>query len=245
MAQPKSNSTRPLNHLLATLSAADFDLMRSRLEPVVLRLRLSIEEPNRPIKQVYFPDSGIISVVAVGPGARQVEVALIGHEGMTGIAVVMGDDRSPHQTYVQVAGCGMRIAAEHMLQVMHESPSLRFSFLRFAQAYAIQTAHCAVANARGKLEEQLARWLLMAHDRLEGNRLPLTHEFLALMLGVRRAGVTTTLRGLERRQLVRTGRKLITVLDRKGLIEIANGLYGVPEREYRRLTGWSAPATKA
>jgi CRP-like cAMP-binding protein len=238
MAQPKSAVTRPRNHLLSILSADDFDLLQSGLERLVLPVRHSMEEPNRPIKYAYFPEAGIASVVAVGTRDRQIEVALIGHEGMTGTAIVMGDDRSPHLTYIQVAGGGVRLAAAHLRQAMQASASLQSCFLRFARAYVIQTAHSAVANARGKIEEQLARWLLMAHDRLDGDELPLTHEFLALMLGVRRAGVTLALSGLERRHLIGTARKSITVLDHEGLVEFANGLYGVPEAEYRRLTGW-------
>jgi CRP-like cAMP-binding protein len=121
---------------------------------------------------------------------------------------------------------------------MQDSPSLRISFLHFAQAFMVQTAHTAVANARGKLEERLARWLLMAHDRVDGDELPLTHEFLALMLGTRRPGVTVAFRLLEQKGLVSTKRALIVIDDRAGLIELAAEFYGVPEAESLRLTGW-------
>ena len=110
-------------------------------------------------------------------------------------------------------------------------------FLRFAQAFMIQTAHTAIANGQGTVEQRLARWLLMADDRISGNELPLTHEFLAMMLAVRRAGVTTALRALERRKLVLVKRKAITILNRNGLKRLAKGLYGVPEAEYQRLMG--------
>jgi CRP-like cAMP-binding protein len=238
MAQPESAHPRPRNHLLSTLSSADFELLRSDLEPIELPVRFSAEESNLPIKHIYFPDAGIISVVAIGPRNRQVEVALIGPEGMTGLPVVMADDRSPHKTYVQVAGSGTRIPAGYLRRMVRDSTSLQACFLRFARAYYIQTAHSAVASAQGTIPAQLARWLLMAHDRLESDELPLTHEFLSLMLGVRRAGVTTALQGLVRRHFIRTARKSINVVDRDGLVKFANGLYGVPEAEYRRLTGW-------
>jgi CRP-like cAMP-binding protein len=115
---------------------------------------------------------------------------------------------------------------------------LRTLLLRFVQAFMTQMSQTTLATARANVEERLARWLLMAHDRLDGNELPLTHEFLALALGVRRAGVTTALRELEERSLVSVKRGVIVLEDRNGLVKLAGDLYGVPEAEYRRLTGW-------
>ena len=227
----------PDNHLLLALSAADYGLLAPHLSAARLGPRRSLEEANRPIKQVYFPEVGIVSVVAAG-AHRESEIGLIGREGMTGINVVMGDDRSPHQSYVQVEGRGQSMKADALRRAMQESPAIRIFFLHFAQAFMVQAAHTAVANGRGKLEERLARWLLMAHDRLEGNVLPLTHEFIALMLNVRRAGVTEGLQGLTRKGLVGAKRGQIAVTDRAGLEARANGLYGVPESEYLRLIGW-------
>jgi CRP-like cAMP-binding protein len=121
---------------------------------------------------------------------------------------------------------------------MQETPSLRVSLLRFVQAFIVQTAHTAAANARAKVEERLARWLLMAHDRVDGDVLPLTHEFLSLMLGVRRPGGTVAFHLLEQKGLVSTKRALIAIDDRAGLEQLAHGFYGVPEAEHLRLTGW-------
>jgi CRP-like cAMP-binding protein len=117
---------------------------------------------------------------------------------------------------------------------MEKSPSLVFCLMRYAQVLAVQIEHTALANAHGKIEERLARWLLMAHDRLEDDDLHLTHEFLSIMLGVRRAGVTTALQ-LETSGLISTKRSCVTVLDRDGLEKATNGLYGVPEAEFERL----------
>jgi hypothetical protein len=128
---------------------------------------------------------------------------------------------------------------------MSDSPELRNVLLRYSQAFMIQTAHTALANGRAKLEERLARWLLMAHDRVNGDEVPLVHEFLALMLGVRRAGVTVALHMLEGQALIRASRGKIVVLDRQGLEEAANGLYGVPEREYERLMANNSLKLKA
>lgn len=226
------------NLLLSALSARDWTRVQRHLSPVGLELRRPLEDANQPIKHVYFPEAGIVSVVAEGTRARQSEIGLIGREGMTGINVVMGNNRSPHSSYVQIAGQGQRMSADGLRQAMQESPSLRETFLHFAQAFMVQTAHTAVANGRANIEERLARWLLMAHDRLDGNELPLTHEFLALMLNVRRAGVTIALQGLSRQALITAKRGQVVVADRPGLEKAANGLYGIPEAEYRRLTGW-------
>jgi CRP-like cAMP-binding protein len=114
---------------------------------------------------------------------------------------------------------------------------MRSLFLKFAQVFMVQTAHTAIANARAHIDQRLARWILMAHDRTGTKTLALTHEFLSLMLGVRRAGVTETLQSLKRQKLIDTGRNKIMLRDRKGIERIARGCYGVPEKEYRRLIG--------
>ena len=154
---------------------------------------------------------------------------------MTGIAIVLGNHRCANATYVQVAGEGRQISAQNLRAAMDRSRSMHGLFLKYVQAFMSQTAHTAIANARARLPERLARWILMAHDRVPGDRLGLTHEFLALMLAVRRAGVTEAVHDLQSRDLIETARGEIVVHDRKGLEKIAGGYYGVPEAEYRRL----------
>ena len=215
--------TAQRNRLLSALSPADFDLLQPHLKTVNLEVRGILEEPNEPIKDVYFVEAGIISVVAIGTGDKRVEVGLIGREGMSGVTIVLGDHRSPHSSYAQVAGQAQRISTARLRRAMKKSASLRELFLKFAQAFMIQTAHTAIANACSKLDERLARWILMADDRVDGHKLSLTHEFLSLMLGVRRAGVTEALRVLERQELIRSKRGEIVVLDRKGIERSANG----------------------
>jgi CRP-like cAMP-binding protein len=229
--------SKPRNRLLAALTPADLDLMRPDLEPVLLGLRQDLEKPKRPIDNVYFPDIGIASVVAVQSNDTRVEVGLIGCEGMSGTSVVLGNDRSPHSTYIQVAGEGQRIAAAKLREMMNASDSLRAVFLRYVQVFMVQTAHTAITNARAKLDARLARWILMAHDRVRGDTLPLTHDFLSLMLGVRRAGVTEALHSLQRQKLIRAGRGEVVVLNRKGIERTAGEAYGTPEAEFRRLIG--------
>ena len=222
------------NHLLASLSTDDLDLLQTHLEPVTLAVRKSLEKPNQRINAAYFPESGFASIVTI-QFSKQVEVGLVGREGMTGLPIVLGNYRSPHSTYMQAAGEGHCIRASDLREAMRESVSLRDSLLRYVQAFGVQTAHTAACNAQSKLDKRLARWLLMAHDRITGDILPLTHEFLSIMLGVRRAGVTEALHALKNQNLIVCVRGGIRVRDRKGLERYAGEAYGVPEAEYRRL----------
>lgn len=225
------------NRLLRGLSSEDLALLTPHLSLISLPVRKSLEAPHRPISHCYFIESGFASVVAKSARDRHVETGLVGWEGMTGLAVVMGDDRSPHETYIQAAGSARRIGADHLRDALAASATLRTRLSRYAQAFLIQTAQTALANGTAKIEERLSRWLLMSHDRLRGDDVALTHEFMAVMLSVRRPGVTDALHHLEGRGLVRTDRGHINVIDREGLIETANGSYGVAEAEYERLLG--------
>ena len=236
MPENRSRNTSR-NLILAALSRGDFGLLESHLEGVDLPVRKQLEAPNKRIDRVYFIEHGFASVVANGSGHRGIEVGLIGREGMTGLAVIMGTDRSPHETFIQAAGNGQGMAAAKLRQGMEQSATLHRSMLRYGHAFVVQTGHTAMANGRSKVEERLARWLLMAHDRLDGDELPLTHEFLAIMLGVRRPGVTVALNLLEKDGLIDANRGVISIIDRKGLEEKSNGAYGVPEAEFRRLFG--------
>src|SRR5262245_57312656 len=154
---------------------------------------------------------------------------------MTGLPVVHGADRSPYDTFIQVEGEGQCISAQNLRQLMDQSITMLRCFLRYAHVFATQTSYTALANARGNIEERLARWLLMTRDRVDRDEMLLTHEFIALMLGVRRAGVTAALQAFEGRGLIETARGRVTVKDRGGLEGSANGLYGPPESELARM----------
>jgi CRP-like cAMP-binding protein len=225
------------NRLLAALAPADVALLQGHLVAVTLDRRHPLEHPNRKIEHVYFMEHGIASVVAGGDSGREIEVGLIGCEGVSGLAVILGDDRSPHSTYMQVGGDGQKISAQMFREAMAQSPSLRKILMHYAQAFMVQTSFTAVANAKGSVEERLARWILMAHDRVEGDDIALTHEFLAVMLGTRRPGVTEAVQTLSRKGLIRADRGLVAVVDRDGLLKRAGKLYGGPEAEYERLIG--------
>jgi CRP-like cAMP-binding protein len=232
------------NQFLTALSDTDLDLLRPDLEPIDLPVKFAIEKPRTKIHYIYFLETGLVSTVS-GNSGRPVEIGLIGKEGLTGLNVVLGDDQSTHDVYMQAAGHGYRMKARELRAAIDKSPTLQAMLLKYVQVFMLQASHTAVANGRSKIEERLARWLLMAHDRLDTAILPLTHEFLATMLGVRRAGVTDAIHALEGGGFIKAAeRGLIRILDREGLVEHANGCYGVPEQEYRRLFGKSMETAK-
>lgn len=218
------------NRILSRLSAADMALLKPDLESIDLPLRYVLEVPNEPITHSYFIENGLASTVA-GNKRKRIEVGLTGCDGMTGLSIVLGNDRSPNETFMQVAGDGRRIAVDKLREAISQSRSLERELLGFVYAFMNQTASSALANGTATVEERLARWLLMANDRLRGDEVPLTHEFLSLMLGVRRAGVTVALNYLEQRAIIRLARKQIVITDRKGLEAAANGTYHNPEKQ--------------
>ena len=169
--------------------------------------------------------------------SRGIEIGLIGREGMTGLALLMGMDRTPHDVFMQNAGRGWRIPAAELRRALVQRRSLLGAMLQYAHVFNIQTSYTAVANGRNKIEERLARWLLMAHDRLDSDRLTITHEFLSQMLSVRRPGVTVALKALEKTGAIEVGRNGIGIVNRKALQKLSNGSYGVPEAELLRAYG--------
>ena len=213
------------NLILSRLSNADFQLLEPHLEPANLPVLKVLERSGRPIKAIYFPDRGFASVVANGDGKHPIEVGLIGREGMTGLPVVLGGDRNDHETYMQAAGSGQCIRTRRPTQSHRQSVNLHRSLLRYTHAFLNQATRTAVANGRSKIEERLARWLLMAADRLDNGELPLTHEFLSMMLGVRRPGVTVAIQELERAGVISRRRGRIVIVDRKALEKMSNGTY--------------------
>jgi CRP-like cAMP-binding protein len=233
----EANQKTLRNAVLSGLSLPDFARLRRHLEDVELPVRKMLEARQRRIEYAYFLESGMASVLVTAGSQHTVEVGMIGHEGMTGMALVMATDRSPHETFMQGAGTAWRIAAANLLGAMEDSKTLRPHLLRHAQAFQVQMSFTALANARYRLEERLARWLLMAQDRMDSPEFALTHEFLSLMLGVRRPGVTTALNVFEQNGLIRSQRGFISILKRAALEDAANGCYGGPEAEAERLFG--------
>ena len=234
------------NRLLAGLSDEDRDLLTPALEYMPLSVRQSIEATGRPIAHAYFPDSGCLSVMAQAPGhKRRIEVALIGYEGMSGLGIVLGDNRAINEVVVRIAGAGWRASATDLSEAMRRSATLYRHLLRYVHAFIAQASQTALSHGRAKLEERLARWLLMSQDRFKADRLTTTHDFVAETLGVRRAGITLALHGLESKGLIRSARNQITICDRQGLSEQASGSYGIAEAVYARLFGSEVATERA
>jgi CRP-like cAMP-binding protein len=235
VGQQQSSGIR--NRLLRTLSSDDLSLLQPHLEAVSLGRGDVMIDANRPIEQAYFPEDSISSVVAITPRGRRIEVGIFGCDGMSGTPLLLASDRTPHESFIQVPGSALRVEAEHLKRAIRQSPSLHQLLLRYVQVFNVQVAHTALSHGSYTIDERLARWILMCHDRLDGDDLPLVHEFLDLMLGVRRSGVTIAVQMLEGVGMIRATRGLIQVRDRAKLEETAGGSYGVPEAEYRRLIG--------
>jgi CRP-like cAMP-binding protein len=233
---PVVKTSRIRNLLLAALPEGEFERLEKHLRPVDLPRRKQLELSSKPIRQVYFPESGITSIVAEG-GKKdtQVEIGIIGREGVTGLPILLGDDRFPYSSYMQVGGAGHMLEAEVLQELMQRSAESQRLFLNFAQTFLLQVSETAVANARARIEERLSRWLLMAGDRVGDDEINLTHEFLSLMMGARRPGVTEAMHALTKKGLIATRRGVISLQDRAGLIKHAGRYYGLPEAEYRRL----------
>src|SRR5215216_2304982 len=231
MSAPRQSSLR--NQLLAGLSREVFAPLQPLLEPVELELRRVLIEPNEPIEHVYFHEHGYTSITTNGQG-NKIELGLIGREGMVGVSVALGVKTTPLQFFIQLAGDGLRMTSHGLEEVIDERPSLHRVLLRYAQVVNVQASGTAFANAEHTVETRLARWLLMCHDRVDGDEIAITHEFMAMMLGVRRAGVTTAMHALEGSGLIEAQRGVLTILDRAKLEELAGNAYGLPEAEYAR-----------
>lgn len=225
------------NRLLNFFPTKDQALLAPHLERVALGLRDILEAPNEPIKHIYFPEDGIASVIGRSHQMGSMEVGVIGKEGMTGLMVVLGNDRSPFQTFVQVAGTAMRIGTNRLRSCMGQNPNIRDLFLSYVQVFLIQTSQTAVANASALLPQRLARWLLMCEDRLTSKHIQITHEFLSMLLAVQRPGVTIAMNELEERGMIKGERGRVSILDRPALMKLTNGSYGVAEAHYERLFG--------
>lgn len=195
MSQIEQSAVR--NRLLTSLPPADFKRLAASLMPVTLTLKQFLVEADEPIEAAYFIETGIISYLQYLEGGEALEIGLIGSEGMLGLPLILGVDRAPVGGMVQIAGTALRINPAALRQAFNESEALRTRLLRYMQAFHIQVSQTAVCNSHHTLEERLIRWLLMAHDRADNDRFPMTHEFMSLMLGVRRAGVSVTAGALK------------------------------------------------
>ena len=235
---PQPNERFTSNTLLGALSAGDLELLKPHLTRVPIAREQVIVPPNEPIEHVYFPEDGIVSIVSDMANSGRTEAGIFGREGVSAVGLLLGTDRSPHESFVQVAGSSaLHIDTDHYLAAIRQSETLRTTLLRYVQTTLVQSAQSTATNASHRVEGRLARWLLMCHDRIDGDEIPLTHEFMGMMISADRSGVTVTLHILEGAGMIRSKRGRVIIRDRDKLEELAGDSYGVPEAEYRHLIG--------
>lgn len=233
---PPSQSVAPTsNHLLSHLSAEAQDRIFPHLRRVDLQLGDVIYEAGEEADYVYFPVDTIISLLYVMSDGDSAEIAVVGFEGLVGIAVFMGGESTPSRAIVQSAGTAFRLPAGILKSEFHEYPDMRMIMLRYTQALITQMSQTAVCNRHHTIEQQLCRWLLLSLDRLPTNQLSMTQELIANMLGVRREGVTEAAGRLQRKGVIEYSRGHITVLDREKLEALSCECYAAVRQETDRL----------
>lgn len=225
------------NLLLSALPPRDYRALWPRLERVELARGQVLQEPGELVRHAYFPRQAMISLVSLMRDGLGGEVGVVGREGMLGISIILGADVTPILAAVQIAGPAWRISAEALQEACLRGEALRHVINRYIQALFVQVSQSAACNAHHHLEARLRRWLLMSYDCVQSDCLPLTHEFLSHMLGVRRSGITVAAQALQEQRLISYRRGRIMILDRLGLEETACECYRLVKNEFERLLG--------
>lgn len=225
------------NKLLALLAPEDYALLEPALERIELPQGFVLSAPGEPFEYCYFPFSGVVSTVVVSPSGKRSEIGLLGREGVSPASVALGAADTPYFVVMQVPGDGVRVPIKRMWKLIEKSPGIRRLLTQWGHVAMSQSSFTALSNAIHSVDERLARWILMCHDRVDGDEIDLTHEFLAIMLSVRRPSVTVSLHVLEGKHLIYSHRGTVVVRDRKALEEFAADSYGGAEREFNRLFG--------
>ena len=235
MATPDQSTVR--NLLFRAMSPDDFALLAPHLVRTHTSKGMMLFDRHAPLETAWFPENSLGSLVTVSREGLRVESGIFGRDGFAPVGLAMGSSQMAYEGIIQVPDDAFQLPAEVLLEAIGRSRTLHGLLLRYVQALSVQTSYTALSNAVHPIEERLARWLLMCHDRLDGDELPLTHEFMSIMLAVRRPSVTTSLHVLEGNGFIRAERGLVVVRNRTGLEEFAADGYGPPEREYERLVG--------
>jgi len=225
------------NRILKALPIAEYDRLLAELRPVRLPLKDVLIEPNTEIGHVWFIREGVASMLAEEQDGSSIEVGTIGREGFVGLPLLNGVDRMPYRVLIQIEGDAWRMRADVFRRVVDERPQIRHRCLRFAQYFSDQMAQSVACNRLHTVEERCARWVLMTHDRVDGDHFELTQEFLAMMLGVRRAGVSVAMGVFQRANIVTYVRGRVTVLDREALERGACDCYRITRAAQARLLG--------
>lgn len=221
------------NRLLARLSSDQLRLLRPDLQPVNLEQGQVIHEAHRPMESAYFVDEGMISVVSIMEDGASIEVATIGNEGLTGWTALLGASRMPFRFNVQVPGRARRISVAALARAQLPENGFRGLVQRYQAAFLTQVMQGVACNGLHSIGQRLCRWLLSTRDRTGSSELEITHEFLAQMLGVRRASITDVLRPLQERELIRASRGKVTILDPEQLAAESCECYHVIRNEYQ------------
>jgi CRP-like cAMP-binding protein len=225
------------NRLLQLLPAKDFARLRPHLERMPLEYRKPLYAANKPIGHVYFIESGVGSLVNTMANGAAAEVGTVGNEGMVGLPLLLSDDTASTSLYIQVPGIGLRMPASVFRKELERSLTMRTVMLHYAHAFFNQVAQSAACNHFHNLQQRCCRWMLMTHDRMESDEFLLTQEFLAMMLGVQRTGVTAAAGALQRAGMIRYSRGNVAILDRRALEQQSCECYAVSKREFDRLLG--------
>jgi CRP-like cAMP-binding protein len=225
------------NHLLAALSAAERERVFPHLRLVAMPLGKVLYESGDELEYVFFPTDSIISLLYVLESGASAEISVVGNEGLIGIALFMGGGTTPSRALVQSAGHAYRLPGQHLKDEFHRNGGLQLLLLRYTQALITQMAQTAVCNRHHSVDQQLCRWLLLSLDRLRSNKLVMTQELIANMLGVRREGVTDAAGKLQKLGAIRYSRGQITVLDRPHLEQLCCECYAVVKHETDRIEG--------
>jgi CRP-like cAMP-binding protein len=223
------------NHLLAALTGQEQQRLFPQLELMPMPLGDVLYESGSQLGHVYFPTTCIVSLLYVMEDGASAEIAVVGNEGLVGVALFMGGETTPSRAVVQSAGCAYRLAGASMKQEFNRAGQMQHLMLRYTQALLTQMAQTAVCNRHHSVDQQLCRWLLLSLDRLPSNELSMTQELIANMLGVRREGVTEAAGNLQNAGLIRYSRGRITVLDRAKLEQRVCECYAVVKKEFDRL----------
>jgi len=231
------------NKLLAVLPDSEYERLYPHLKPISLPVHQVLYEAAEPITHVYFPENAVVSIVTTMEDGSTAEVGLVSNEGMVGIPIILGGNTTTTTGFVQVAGTGMQMNADVFRSELNRSGVLQSLMLRYLQAVYAEISQGAACNRLHTLEERLARWLLTVSDRLESEQFPLTQEFIAQMLGVRRSGVTVAASTLSRAGIINYNRGHINILNREDLEATSCECYKVIQNEFSRLLGFS-PASE-
>jgi CRP-like cAMP-binding protein len=215
------------NKLLLAVPDEEFRSVRSHLQFVNLPHHFTLHQPHRTVQFAHFPNGGLISLVVELKDGRSVEAGLLGNEGASGMAAILGLSRSPLREIVQIAGDGFRVTVDALRELLPSTPALQAILNRYAAGLAMQVAQTAACNRLHKVEERLARWLLIAQDRLDSGLVPITHDFLATMLGTDRPSVTVTACILQTKGLIAYTRGSVRILNRKKLERFACECYAL------------------